>query len=184
LTALFEASRKNDCREYLYLGQTADWLDRVADEIEDFFEVCEEAQDVPLCLIVAYAEGSEAYTSERVRSLVRQTRRKGHVVNLPGMEERTEDLPMIAHTVFSTLRMAHPFLRTRILSNEAVEYLQAEASNMDYCRVARIIRNAMALSKSDIISRESIINFSDDSPITQHLLESMADECFFKTGGD
>jgi DNA-binding NtrC family response regulator len=181
---LSEVTERGSQREYLYLGQTADWLDRIADEIEEFFELYQASKDPPLQLIIAYSEGSEAYTSERVRTLVRRMRRKGRVLRLPGMGERKEDIPMIAHTVFATLRMAHPFLRTRVLSAGAVEYLQSECLTMDYCRLARIIRNSMALSKGDTISRESIISFSDDSPITQHLLESMADECYFKTGGE
>ncbi|WP_269522877.1 hypothetical protein [Coraliomargarita parva] len=184
LMELLKASEGKEGPQFLYLGQTVDWTAKAADEIEQFIEQYDASDNKSLRLIFSYAEDSDSYTADAVRPLVKTLRKRSQGIQLPGMAEREEDIPMIAHTVFSTLRMAHPFLRTRVLSNDAISYLQSEAENMDYCRLTRIIRNAMALSKQDIIGEETVRNLSDDSPMTQHLIESLADERYFRTAGD
>ncbi|MFP4070232.1 MAG: hypothetical protein ACLFVC_08655 [Opitutales bacterium] len=170
--------------QFVYLGMTADWTTKAAIEFEDLVEQLSERKGPVPRVICAHASGSEDYCAESVLRLFKVLRRKGKVLELPGMTERADDIPTIARTAFSTLRMAHPFLRTRVLSEEAVRYLKSEREDMDYSRLTRIIRNAMALCKQTTITEETIRNLSDDSPMTQHLIESLADERYFKTGGE
>ncbi|MGB0258637.1 MAG: hypothetical protein ACPGES_08300 [Coraliomargarita sp.] len=99
---------------------------------------------------------------------------------MPTMESREDDIAMIVHNIFSTLRMAHPFLRTRTISSSAIKYLQSNCASLDYAKLCRVIRNAMALSQRDRISKEEVRNLSDDSATSQHLIESLADERYFK----
>jgi hypothetical protein len=44
----------------------------------------------------------------------------------------------------------------------------------------------MALTERDTLTEKELKNFSDDSPTSQHLIESLADEKFFaeQTGTD
>ncbi len=166
---------------YVFLGQTVDWTVKAAYEIERFIERCDAHKNLPLRIIMAHAADSESYMADNTRPLVKTLRKRGLTICIPDMSEREEDIPMIAAMTFSTLRMAHPFLSSRILSAAAVKFLQSEAETMDYARLTRIIRNAMALSQKDVISEDTIRNLSDNSPMTQHLIESLADERYFKT---
>ena len=170
--------------EFVYLGQTVDWTSSVAEQMESFIAALEASENPPLRLIVGHSDDSEAYLPERLLPLCKALLRKAHRIRIPAMSERAQDIPMIAHSIFSTLRMAHPFLRTRVLGAEAVRFLVSEADRMDYARLARVIRNAMALSRQDSLTAETLRNLSDDTPMTQHLIESLADERYFKTGSD
>lgn len=96
------------------------------------------------------------------------------------MAERREDIGLIAQSIFTTLRTAHPFLMTRTLSKDAVEYLQDTCDEYSYAGLVRNIRNAMALTERDTLSEKELQNFGDDSPTAQHLVESLADEKLFK----
>ena len=51
---------------------------------------------------------------------------------------------------------------------------------MSYSSLVRIIRNSMALAHRDTLTAEEIKSFGDDSPTSQHLVESLADEKYFK----
>lgn len=180
-TSLLNSSAQSELTEYVYLGQTFDWTPKTAEAVQNLLEQLDAAQGASLRLIIGHADDSESYFPDAVRTFVKILRKRSRTLTLPNMAERSEDIPVIAHTVFSTLRMAHPFLRTRALSNEAVRYLQSECETMDYARVARIIRNAMALSQQNTITESAVRNLSDNSPMTQHLIESLADEQYFRT---
>jgi hypothetical protein len=75
--------------------------------------------------------------------------------------------------------MAHPFLQARSINSSAIKHLESECASLDYSRITRVLRNAMALSQSVTLTDSEIKNFSDNSPTTQHLIESLADEKYF-----
>jgi hypothetical protein len=43
----------------------------------------------------------------------------------------------------------------------------------------RVLRNAMALGESETLSEKELKHLDDNSPTTQHLIESLADEKYF-----
>ncbi|MFU8848980.1 MAG: hypothetical protein ACNA77_09735 [Opitutales bacterium] len=132
-----------------------------------------------LRLIVGYVNDSESYFCEESEVMLAHLRKHATSLEIPDFSERAADIPFIAQRVFSTLRTAHPFLKARILSMEAIQFLQTECQQFDYARLVRVMRNAMALGASETLTRKELENLSDNSPITQHLIESLADEKFF-----
>lgn len=132
-----------------------------------------------LRLIIGYVNDSESYFCEESEVMLESLRAHAVSLEVPAFSERAADIPFIAQRVFSTLRTAHPFLKARILSMEAIHFLQAECKQFDYARMVRVLRNAMALGACETLSRKELENLSDNSPITQHLIESLADEKFF-----
>lgn len=132
------------------------------------------------CFILGHVDDSEVYLEPEVKALINTFRGLGETLALPMLAERGEDVSLIAQSIFTTMRTAHPFLMTRTLSRGAIEFLEAQCGEMSYSSLVRTIRNSMALTQRDTLTEEELRNFGDDSPTSQHLVESLADEKFFK----
>ena len=132
------------------------------------------------CFILGHVNDSESYLEGEVLGLIKSFKEIGHTVQIPTMEERSEDVSLIAQSIFTTLRTAHPFLMTRTLSRDAISYLEEHCADLSYSGLVRVIRNSMALTERDTITADELKSFGDDNPTAQHLIESLADEKFFK----
>ncbi|MGJ8639134.1 MAG: hypothetical protein ACSHYA_07040 [Opitutaceae bacterium] len=165
---------------YCYIGQSYELTSHSVGQLSETLKtIFAERADSPIRLILGHVADSECYVSASAMELVDLFRKDGIVLNLPGMSERRKDVHVIAQSVFTTLRVAHPFLCTRTLSTKAIEFLEDSHESLDYSKLVRVIRNAMALTERDTLTEKELKNFSDDSPTSQHLIESLADEKFF-----
>lgn len=164
---------------YCYVGLSIEINRESADQLIDYFDKIEQIENPYLRIIIGHAFDSDSYLCETIKPLMRKLRKHSTELQLPPLSERAEDVPMIAQRIFSTLRSAHPFLRVRTISVSAMQHLKAECVNMDYAMLTRVMRNAMALGQRDILSDKELKNLSDNSPTSQHLIESLADEKYF-----
>ena len=171
-----------DTTQYCYLGLSYELGALTVARLNQYLgRLNAEAIEKPApCFILGHVDDSEGYLEKEVKALIRTFRELGEVVELPCLGERRDDVSLIAQSVFTTLRTAHPFLVTRTLCRSAIEYLEAQCAEMSYSSLVRIIRNSMALTQREILTEEELKNFGDDSPTSQHLVESLADETFFK----
>ncbi|MGJ8651898.1 MAG: hypothetical protein ACSHX8_01375 [Opitutaceae bacterium] len=174
-------AKGKDAPYYCYIGLsyelTAESVEQLADTLK---LITEKGDGSPIRLILGHVADSESYVGGTAMALVKSFREDGARLELPSMSERKEDVHAIAQTVFTTLRVAHPFLCTRILSTGALQFLEDSHESFDYSKLVRVIRNAMALTERDTLTERELKNFSDDSPTSQHMIESFADEKFFK----
>lgn len=164
---------------YCFIGLSVEINRESADQLTDFMDKLEQIENPSIRLIVGHAHDSESYFCEAMKPLMRALRKKCSTLEIPSLSDREDDIPMIAQRLFSTLRTAHPFLRVRSISASAVQHLKAECANLDYAMLTRVMRNAMALGQRDILTETELKNLSDNSPTTQHLIESLADEKYF-----
>jgi DNA-binding NtrC family response regulator len=165
---------------YCYIGLsyelTSHSVGQLADTLKSVFK---KRGDSPIRLILGHVIDSEDYVSATAMDLVKMFRKDGSLLQLPGMCDRKEDVSVIAQSVFTMLRVAHPFLCTRTFTSKAVQFLEDGHESLDYSRLVRVIRNSMALTQRDTLTEVELKNFSDDSPTSQHLIESLADETYF-----
>jgi DNA-binding NtrC family response regulator len=176
------ASHDKDSTSYCYLGLSYELGALTVARLNDYFSQLSKSsieQPSP-CFILGHVEDSDAYLEAEVKALIKTFCELGVAIELPPMAERKEDVSLIAQSIFTTLRTAHPFLMTRTLSRCAIELLESQCAEMNYSSIVRVIRNSMALTQRDTLTEEEIMNFRDDSPTAQHLIESLADEKFFK----
>jgi len=166
---------------YCYLGLsyelTALSIERISEYIQNRTK---DANSPQICLILGHVNDSESYLEPSVLSLLELFKENSETLTIPDMADRRQDISLIAQSIFTTMRSAHPFLQTRTLTADAIRHLEDEYASMDYSRLVRIIRNAMALTERDTLTEEELKNFTDDSPTAQHLIESLADEKYFK----
>jgi transcriptional regulator with PAS, ATPase and Fis domain len=167
---------------YCYLGLSYELGILTVARLTDYLErlSAEDLEDPEPCFILGHVDDSEGYLENEVKALIRNFRKLGEVIEIPPLAERVEDVSLIVQSVFTTLRTAHPFLIARMISRGAVEYLETHCADMSYSSLVRIIRNSMALAHCETLTEEEIKNFGDDSPTSQHLVESLADEQYFK----
>jgi transcriptional regulator with PAS, ATPase and Fis domain len=176
------ASHDKDTTSYCYLGLSYELGALTVARLNDYLSQLSETaikQPSP-CFILGHVEDSEVYLEAEVKGLIKTFVKLGTSIELPSMAERKEDVSLITQSIFTTLRTAHPFLMTRTLSRDAIELLESQCAEMNYSSIVRVIRNSMALTQRDTLTQEEIMNFRDDSPTAQHLIESLADEKFFK----
>lgn len=178
--------KKKVCREdtigYCYLGLSYELGALTIARLSEYLEALNNTKpgkEAP-CFILGHVEDSESYLEDHVKELICAFTSMSKVLELPSMAERREDIGLIAQSIFTTLRTAHPFLMTRTLGKDAIEYLQEACQDYNYASLVRNVRNAMALTERDMLTEEELKNFRDDSPTAQHLVESLADEKFFK----
>lgn len=168
---------------YCYLGLSYELgaltIERLNNYLDQLSASDTEAADP--YLILGHVEDSEGYLEKEVKALLQSFKQLGEIVEIPPMAERKEDINMITQSVFATLRSAHPFLVTRMLSQGAIEYLEAQCAELSYSSLVRIIRNSMSLTERDTLTENELKSFGDDSPTTSHLIESLADEKYFKS---
>lgn len=173
--------KQQDTTIYCYVGLSYELTRQSVEQFSHFLaQIHAVNEETPVRFILGHVIDSEEYVSESAIELVDYFRKSGTILELPGMNERKEDVHVIAQSIFTTLRVAHPFLCTRTLSSGAVQYLESIHEALDYSRLVRVIRNSMALTQRDTLTEEELKNFRDDSPTSQHLIESLADEKFFK----
>lgn len=167
---------------YCYLGLSYELGTLSIARLTDYFDQLKQTNspDHSICFILGHVDDSDGYLEAEVKHLIKQFRAYGEVIKIPNMAERREDVSQIVQSVFNTLRSAHPFLMTRMLSRSAIDYLEAQCGEMSYSSLVRIIRNSMALTERDTLTEDELKSFGDDSPTSQHLIESLADEKFFK----
>lgn len=182
---ILSKSKNTPC--YCFIGISYELTSHSVEQLADAIKLIFKARgDSPLRLILGHVIDSETYVSASAMELVRLFRKDGTLLELPAMSDRKEDVQVIAQSVFAMLRVAHPFLCTRTLSTKAIEFLEGEHESLDYSRLVRVIRNAMALTERDTLTERELKNLSDDSPTSQHMIESFADEKFFarQTGAE
>lgn len=167
---------------YCYLGLSYELGMLTVARLTDYLDQLsvEDAKEPDLCLILGHVDDSEGYLESEVKTLIKNFQKLGEVIEIPALADRRDDVSLIVQSVFTTLRTAHPFLMARMLSRDAIEYLEAQCAEMSYSSLVRIIRNSMALAHRDTLTAEEIKSFGDDSPTSQHLVESLADEKYFK----
>lgn len=174
-------SKGKDAPYYCYIGLSYELTTESVEQLAGCLKlIAEKGDGSPVRLILGHVADSESYVSRSAMALVKSFRKDGVGFELPSMSERKEDVHVIAQTVFTTLRVAHPFLCTRILSTGALQFLEDSHESLDYSKLVRVIRNAMALTERDTLTEKELKNFGDDSPTSQHMIESFADEKFFK----
>lgn len=171
-----------DQTHYCYLGLSYELGALTVARLNEYLDqLSQENRQTPSpCFILGHVKDSEGYLETEVKALLKSFRKIGEVVDLPSLGDRKDDVSLIAQSIFTTMRTAHPFLMTRTLSRSAIEYLEAQCAEMSYCSLVRIIRNSMALTQREILTEDELKSFGDDSPTSQHLIESLADEKFFK----
>ena len=170
--------------QYCYLGLSADITGESAQQLERFLDEYRKSEAPFLKLVMGHVQDSQSYFAAAAIEVIAELRKDADVLKLPPMNERSEDVEAIVQTVFSNLRMAHPFFHVRNLAPSAINLFRDECEQMDYSRIVRTLRNALALSQHPTLTDEEIRNFWDNSTTTQHLIESLADEKFFQTDED
>lgn len=180
--ALKRIRPESDRPEFIYLGTCPDWTGKTAAEIEALLLDRADTDAPAPHLIFAAPEDAQSTLSENVLRVTKRLEDRAHRLDLPSLADRPEDIRLIALSIFSTLRMAHPFMRTHAIDADALDFLEKKRADFDYSRLTRLIRNAMALGKNTRITAETMKSLSDDSPVTQHLIESLADEEYFNAG--
>lgn len=170
-----------DKTRYCYLGLSYELGALSVARLTEYLETLSQQdtnQHYP-CFILGHVDDSDSYLEPEVKEMIRHFQSVAEIIHLPPMAERKDDICLVAQTIFTTLRTAHPFLITRILSRGAIEYLESQSAEMSYSGVVRTIRNAMSLTEREILTEEELKSFGDDSPTAQHLIESLADERYF-----
>ncbi|MGJ8639781.1 MAG: hypothetical protein ACSHYA_10335 [Opitutaceae bacterium] len=162
-----------------YVGRT-DELDTIAaSELRLFGEFLCNLRNPHLRLILGHELGSESYYRHGVSEHLTPINLKATRIVVPSLKDRPEDIPVICQQTLSNLRTVHPFLSVQRISKDAEDYLSEHRSDFSYTKLVRILRNAVALSKRSTLSVEDIKNYGESDITTQHLLETMADECYF-----
>lgn len=165
---------------YCYIGLSYELTSNSVGQLANTLKLIFKARgDSPIRIILGHVTDSEDYVSATAMDLVKMFRKDGNILELPGMCDRKEDVQIIAQSVFTMLRVAHPFLCTRTFTSKAIQFLEDGHESLDYSRLVRVIRNSMALTQRDTLTEVELKNFSDDTPTSQHLIESLADETFF-----
>ncbi len=166
---------------YCYIGLTSDLTSTSSQNLDQLIGILEDSQDTypNLHLIVGHVIDSEDYISNSAKNILAEIRIKAVNFKIPDLAERTADISNIASSIFSTLRMVHPFVIPRTLSRKAIQYLESQSDTLNYSAIIRVLRNAIALSHKEILDEDQIKSFSDNSQTTRHLVESMADEVYF-----
>ena len=182
LEQLAESAMAAKVDQYCYLGLTLELNSQSVAEIASFLDhlkVQFKDKDTYLHLIIGHEVESESCFPDNIRPTLDTVRGTSHLLQIPDMADRADDISAIAHSIFSMLRMAHPFLQARSIDNTAIKHLEDECADLDYSRITRVLRNAMALGRSPTLTKDELLSFRDNSPTTQHLMESLADEKFF-----
>ena len=184
LEQLAKSAMATQVGQYCYLGLTLELNSQSVSEIATFLghlKMQFKDKDTYLHMIIGHEIDSESCFPDNIRPTLDALRGNSHLLQIPSMADRAEDISAIAHSTFSLLRMAHPFLQARSISSEAIKHLESECGSLDYSRLTRVLRNAMSLGQSSTLTQEELKNFSDNSPTTQHLIESLADEKYFSS---
>ncbi|CAA6678732.1 MULTISPECIES: hypothetical protein [unclassified Lentimonas] len=182
LEELAESAMAAKVTQYCYLGLTLELNSQSVSEIASFLghlKMQLKEQDTYLHLIIGHEIESESCFPDNIRPTLDAVRGTSHLLQIPGMASRADDISAIAHSIFSMLRMAHPFLQARSIDSSAIKHLEAECAELDYSRITRVLRNAMALGRSPTLTKDELLSFRDNSPTTQHLMESLADEKYY-----
>ncbi|MEM8868692.1 MAG: hypothetical protein AAGC73_10555 [Verrucomicrobiota bacterium] len=172
----------NDRIAYCYLGLSYELSILTIERLNAFLESLEATPDQApkICLILGHVDDSETYLDTEEVKFIERFRKISQKLSIPAFADRKEDISLIAQSIFTTMRVAHPFLITRTMTAGAIQYLESKHEELDYSGLVRVIRNAMALTERDTLTHEELKSFSDDSPTSQHLVESLADEKYFK----
>jgi hypothetical protein len=163
------------------IGKTEDLTENSARELGLYIEYLNNLRNPHLCIILCHELGSESYFHAGMIDHYRQFASKLKLIEIPPIHQRAEDIPYLCRHQLAALRTAHPFLRVHAITNEAIDYLVQNKENFTYDKIVRTLRNAMALSQRSQLSVEDLVNYGESDHVTQHLLESMADEQFFPT---
>ena len=163
-----------------YLGRTDDFSEESMEQIKLFQQYLDNLRNPHMQLIIAHEHGSETCFHRGVEASFKAVQAKAVTLTIPPLRARVEDIAPVCHTLLGTLRCAHPFLLVHYISNAAIEHLVEHRSELSYAKLVRLLRNAVALSQRNSIGVEEIKNYGESDVVNQHLLETMADEQFFK----
>ncbi|WPJ96435.1 hypothetical protein SH580_01805 [Coraliomargarita algicola] len=163
-----------------YLGRSDDFNQESIQQVELFRQYLDNLRNPHLQLIIAHEHGSECCFHHGVEAPFKQLQSKAKSLTIPPLRARSEDIAPVCHTLLGTLRSAHPFLLVQYISNAAIEHLVEHRSELSYVKLVRLLRNAVALSQRNSLEVEDLKNYGESDMVNQHLLETMADEQFFK----
>jgi DNA-binding NtrC family response regulator len=181
LEKLERAAKSSQSLQCCLIGKTEDLTENSARELGLYIEYLDNLRNPHLCIILCHELESEAYFHAGMIEHYQQFVSKLHRIEIPAIRQRAEDIPYLCRHQLAALRTAHPFLQVHAITNEAIDYLVQNKENFTYDKIVRTLRNAMALSKRTQLCVEDLINYGESDHVTQHLLESMADEQFFPT---
>ncbi|MDQ8195479.1 hypothetical protein QEH59_13675 [Coraliomargarita sp. SDUM461004] len=181
LEKLERSAKTSQSIQCCLIGKTEDLTEASARELGLYIEYLSHLRNPYLCLILCHELGSEAYFQAGMFDHYRQFTSKLLILDIPPIRKRAEDIPSLCRQSIASMRTAHPFLQVHAISNEAIDYLVQNKDKFSYDKIVRTIRNAMALSQRPQLCVEDLINYGESDHVTQHLLESMADEQFFPT---
>lgn len=179
LEAIEKKATKSQKPCLCYLGRT-DALN--ADSIEAvslFVEFLNNLRNPNLRMIIAHEYGTEDFLAKPVLEFVKKHHNQSPTLLIPTMKDRVDDIIPIALNLLNTLRVAHPFLQVKSISESALNYLLEQRAELSEAKLIRILRNSIALSQRTTLEVEDFKNYGEHSATTSHLLESMADETYF-----
>lgn len=163
-----------------YLGRSDDFNEESMLQVDLFRQYLDNLRNPHLQLIIAHEHGSEACFHQGVGQPFKQLQGKAKSLTIPPLRTRVEDIAPVCHTLLGTLRSAHPFLLVQYISTAAIEYIVEQRHELNYAKLVRLLRNAVALSQRNALGVEDIKNYGESDMVNQHLLETMADEQFFQ----
>jgi hypothetical protein len=166
-------------KRFCYMGCSAELSLQSAKQLVLFVDFLNHLRNPHLRVIMAHEDGSEAYLQGGVEAVLKPFFSRAIILNLPGLDERMDDIRPISIALIANLRAAHPFLRVKGLSEEAIQHLTGMRHELSYAKLCRILRNACALCQREQLSMDDLRNYEEHETTTCHLVESMADEQFF-----
>tara|TARA_R100000027_G_scaffold61554_5_gene53009 strand:+ start:16686 stop:17879 length:1194 start_codon:yes stop_codon:yes gene_type:complete len=147
-------------------------------ELLQFVENMENIRNPHLRLILGQEAGA-GFLYEETVGVFADLVKKSVQLELPPLAYRLEDVRPIVNGFLSGLTMAHPFLVVKEIAPEALRYLEENRAEFSYKRLVQVLRNSIALGQERILSAETLRNLETQNTISEHLIESTADEAFF-----
>lgn len=173
-----EAVKKNQ-PTLCYVGKADDLTDDAVENLKLFVNFLENLRNPHLRILLAHEYGTEEFMRPTVLDFINRSHNRRPTLLVPEIKDRPEDIAPIALNILSTLRIAHPFLQVKGISDTALEYLKEIRNDLSEAKLIRILRNSIALSQRQSLQIEDIKNYGEHDSTTSHLVESMADEVYF-----
>lgn len=179
LERLEKAAVKDRRKRLCYVGRTDELSLESARHLILFLEFLNNLRNPHLRVILAHEDESEAFFREGVEAVLKPYFSRAANLRIPGLEERLEDIRPLSMAHIANLRAAHPFIRIKGLSEEAIQQLIDTRQELSHAKLCRILRNACALSQREELTPDDLRNYGEYDTSTSHLVESMADERYF-----
>lgn len=179
LESLEKIATKSQKPSICYIGKTDSLNADSMEAVGLFVDFLNNLRNPHLRLIIAHEYGTEDFLASSVLEFIKKYHNQSPTLLIPDLKDRVEDIIPIALKLLNTLRVAHPFLQVRNISESALNYLIEQRTELSEAKLIRILRNSIALSQRTTLEIEDFKNYGEHSSTTSHLLESMADETYF-----